>query len=116
MSSVFQVFVALFAVTAITLQPVSANEGKGTIGVIGLVCVDLKGQTHTWESESRAAFESCMDDVIQSWESRRREELERARACANEITSIGHESAEDPDLIRGFKSYQRALTRAQKRR
>lgn len=98
------------------MQPVSANEGKGTIGVIGLVCVDLKGQTHTWESENRAEFESCMDDVIKSWEIRRREELERIRACSNEMTQMGVDAVEEPDLIRGFKSYQRALTRAQKLR
>lgn len=61
----FACVISLLLVGAPALAAKAGEEsGKGTIGI---VCVDASGEVHFWNSEIKADFESCVDQVVNKW-------------------------------------------------
>jgi hypothetical protein len=85
-----------FVVSLCVMAPAfaaKAGEGSGK-GTIGIVCIDPAGEFHFWNSEFNDQYESCVDQVVNSWI----------------VEDSGKAPALD-DLIEGIDRYRQVVAR-----
>lgn len=78
-----------------------AGEGKGTIGVLGLACVDLRGGIHLWSDQDSVAYDECIEEVVRRWE------LDARLSCVDDQETLADKGV--PNLIQGYRAYQSSM-------